>query len=93
MRPNTQSHWTDEHVDQLVEMWEVGTSVKEIADTLEKTPDSIKMYVQRHRRRLGLSKREFVRVHRAKSQCPEFDRKWYGAVPCGHWSITKPWRL
>ena len=91
MRPNTQTHWDDEDVEQLTHMWEAGDSVKNIAEKLGKTSASIKMYIQRNRRHLGLSKREFVRVHRAKSQDPEFDRKWYGPVPCGHWLVTKPW--
>ena len=85
--------WTDDDVNKLVELWNEGVVVKKIADEIGKTHNSTKMYIQRHRDKLGLAKREFVRVKRAKSQDPEFDRKWYGPVPLGHWMITKPWRL
>ena len=86
-----QAVWNDEDVDTLVKLWHEGVAVKKIADTIGKSHNSTKMYVQRHREALGLNKREFVRVKRAKSQCPKFDRQWYGAVPFGHWLITKPW--
>ena len=93
MKPKSQTEWTQEQIDSLVEMWNEGISVREIAKDLDKSDASIKMYVQRYRDKLGLARREFIRVERAKAQDPEFDRKWYGTVPCGHWTITKPWRL
>lgn len=85
--------WTDQHVNTLVTLWEQGVSVKKISKEIGKSNSSIKMYIQRHRNALGLTKREFVRVQKNTSELNDFDRTWAGSVPCGHWMITKPWRL
>lgn len=83
--------WEDANVERLVEMHNSGCSVKEIATDLNKSTSSVKMYIQRHKGRLGLKPRIDFKA-RAKSQNPAFDKEWYGCVPFGHWLITKPWR-
>lgn len=84
--------WTDEQVQTLVTMWTQGATKRQIANKLDKSVNAIKMYLERHRNELGL-KRKCDINQRPKSQRPQFDREWYGAVPFGHWSITKPWRV
>lgn len=83
--------WPASDVDTLVTLWNEGMSTQQIAAEMDKSRDSIKMFVQRHKKALGLHPRLNV-TGRPKSERPEFDRQWYGAVPCGHWTITKPWK-
>ena len=84
-------NWDAKDIETLVELRNSGVPMRKIAEQIGKTHNAVKMYVQRHGKDLGLrSAIEFK--SRAKSQCPEFDRKWYGAVPFGHWTITKPWK-
>lgn len=86
-----QISWDKNEIDVLIEMRNSGESMKEIAKTLGRSHNSVKMYVQRHAEKLGLKPYLDFKA-RAKSQRPEFDREWYGPVPFGHWALTKPWR-
>lgn len=85
------SSWKQEDIDTLVELRNSGKSMKYISDVLGKTHNSVKMYVQRNGKALGLRPARDFKA-RAKSQNPAFDKEWYGCVPFGHWLITKPWR-
>jgi IS30 family transposase len=91
MRRNSAS-WDTADIKKLVRLWKQDKSVREIAFEIGKSQSAIKMYLERHREKLGLEKREFLRVKRVQSDDTEFERKWYGSVPHCHWTITKPWR-
>lgn len=82
--------WTHEERDLLVTLWTDGYSTKQIAEELDKTFGSVKMYLQRHRKELGLKPRTGSQ-ERKTSFRPEFDKAWHGVIPLGHWLITKPW--
>jgi len=82
--------WEEIEVETLIRMREEGASVAEIADELGRSCSSVKMYLQRHRDELGLKSKRDERK-RPSAGRPEFDKAWYGVVPLGHWSITKPW--
>ena len=83
--------WKQEEIDKLVELRNSGVSMPKIAEELGKTHSSVKMYVQRNGKALGLRPASDFKA-RAKSQTRAFDKEWYGSVPFGHWLITKPWR-
>jgi len=83
--------WEQEDIDKLVELRNSGVSMPKIAEELGKTHSSVKMYVQRNGKALGLRPALDFKP-RAKSQNTAFDKEWYGTVPFGHWLITKPWR-
>lgn len=85
-------NWETEQVETFVQMWNENYYVKDIAEALGKTHESVKMFAQRNKESLGLKPKINFKAP-AKSFRPEWDREWYGAVPFGHWTITKPWRL
>jgi len=79
--------WTEQSIETFKSMYLNGASIKTIAETLNTTHSAVKMYAQRHRSELGLSKR--IKKHdRPKSP---IDKEWYGSVPYLHWTITKAW--
>jgi len=84
--------WTKDDVNTLCRLWHQGASTRYIAEALDTSNASVKMYVQRHRKELGLERRQSRPVKRKRSTRPEFDNQWYGHVPFGHWLITKQWR-
>jgi len=89
MRPTT---WTNEEVDTLVQMWKDGVSSGTIATKLNRRRSAISQYLCRHRDRLGLEKRMEPVGGRPRKKMGGFEEAWKGAVPCGHWMITRPWR-
>jgi hypothetical protein len=82
------SEWTKDEVDMLVTLWNNGTPRKQIAEELDKSHGSVKMYLQRHKRELNLAPRI---NNKARPTSGRIDKEWYGVIPLGHWSITKPW--
>ena len=82
--------WEQEHIDTLVRMRNSGATVPQIADELERSHSSVKMFISRHGKSLGLRPRIDFKAP-AKSYRPEWDKQWQGCVPLGHWTITKQW--
>lgn len=83
--------WSRKDIKTLCEMWNTGNSVREIAQAIDTTPASVKMYVQRHRDALGLERKGKGYVQFKQSTRSEFHKQWHGVIPCGHWMITKQW--
>jgi len=79
--------WTEYEVETLVKLWNDGLSRKQIAEELDKSFASVKMYLQRHKDELSLA----PRLSKARPTSGRIDKEWYGVIPLGHWSITKPW--
>jgi len=79
--------WTEYEVETLVRLWNDGLSRKQIAEELDKSFASVKMYLQRHKDELSLA----PRLSKARPTSGRIDKEWYGVIPLGHWSITKPW--
>lgn len=82
------NEWTDNDVEMLVMLWNNGTPRKQIAEELDKSLGSVKMYLQRHKHELNLNPRINTKDRPTSGR---IDKEWYGVVPLGHWSITKPW--
>ena len=83
--------WTEENKKTLSHMWKAGYTSSIIAERLGKTRASVRQYVSRNKKELGLEPRDFDGWKNVKVKKP-FDKEWEGIVPCGHWIITKPWR-
>lgn len=77
------NEWTIDERETLAQMRNKGYSTRQIAEELDKSFGSVKMYLQRHRDELGVEKRPKYRS--------DFDKAWCGVIPLGHWLITKPW--
>lgn len=83
MRPK----YTDAQIKIFVDMWHQGFTASEIADRLGGSINSIRQFACRYREKYDLVKREGGNTPPRK----DFDKLWHGVIPCGHWSITKPW--
>lgn len=84
------STWTKQDVDTLVKLWKEGVSSNKIAAQLNRRRSAITQFICRHREKLGLEKR--CNAVGGRPRQSDFDTRWHGPVPCGHWMITKPWR-
>lgn len=81
--------WSDEDIKTLRTMVSKGETSVRIAEAVGRTPSTVRQYVRNNARKLEL-KLPPIRGRGLKN-CADFDRRWYGAVPFGHWAITKPW--
>ena len=88
---NTKKLWTPEREERLVELWQQDVTAEAIGIELGVTKRSVQRHVAKYRDRLGLLPRH-GRFQAGRPQ-KQFDKEWYGSVPYGHWSITKPWKL
>jgi len=79
--------WTDEDVNTFVTMYNDGATIQQIANSLDTSRNAVKMFAQRHRKRLGLARR----IDRKQPPKSPIDKQWHGCVPFGHWTITKQW--
>ena len=86
---NTKKLWNHEREVKLVELWEQDVTAEEIGKELGVTGRSVQRHVAKYRDRLGLK----PRTGKFATGRPQnlFEKEWRGAVPCGHWTITKPW--
>ena len=79
--------YSDEQMKIFVDMWNNGHTAAEISEKLGGSLNSIRQFACRYRKKYGLERREGGRIPPHKN----FDKAWHGVIPCGHWSITKPW--
>lgn len=87
--------WTDEENETLVQLYKQNKSNQQIADDMGKTWAAVKSQVSKVQKMFNLplrdkrlsyeKRRDYVKTE------SEFDKQWHGVVPCGHWTITKPW--
>ena len=79
--------YTKKDIKTMQKMWAEGKTAVEIGEALRKTEYSVRQFMHRNREKYGFEKKQPGRPFcRAK-----FEKQWYGGVPFGHWSITKPW--
>lgn len=92
--------WTQEDIDNLVKLYLDGVPLEELAERVGKSYASTKAKITSLRKsgmdlpyrdqKLIQSRRRKTMANGEKKQTP-FDREYQGAVPFGHWMITKPW--
>ena len=90
--------WTQDRIDKLVSLWKQNLQTREIATRMCLPGDVVSGYVYRHGKKLGISprtktwyKEHGFRFGRRTNADKSFEQDWSGAVPFGHWTITKPW--
>ena len=64
-------------------------TLKEIQDATGLTQKQVCGFLSRYGSEYGIP----VRQRAPSNYRKEFDKLWHGVIPCGHWMITKPWRL
>ena len=81
--------WPDEDITILRKMLAEGKPSHEIGAVLGRKPSAVRRFVNYNKDRLRLVKPMIQ--GRGRFNQSQFDKDWYGVVPFGHWSITKPW--
>ena len=84
--------WTETELNELKNMWNKGKTIREIAEKLKRTPNSVKMCMYRHKEMLNLiNKHKGGRPRKQDKPVSKFEKQYYGSVPYLHWTITKSW--
>lgn len=96
------NQWPQEKVDTLLKLYREELPLKEMAVRMGISYASVKAMLTCLRYRgYDIPLRDQKRAQARRRQTllsgervvTEFDRQYQGPVPCGHWMITKPWRL
>lgn len=87
--------WTESEIEVLVEKWKDGLTINQIAHELGRNMAQVKTYIYRNREKLNLERRvNYFLSETIKSETiSDFEKEWKGPIPCGHWLITKPWKV
>jgi len=98
----TYNQWPQEKVDMLLKLYREELPLKEMAVRMGISYASVKAMLTCLRYRgYDIPLRDPKRAQARRRETllsgnrvvTEFDRQYQGPVPCGHWMITKPWRL
>lgn len=92
--------WPQEQLDKLVELYLEGITLEDLAVEVGKSYCATKAMLTALRKRgVDLPRRDqkLCQARRratetGEKKLSEFDKAYHGKIPCGHWSITKPWR-
>ena len=89
--------WTQKEIDTAIELYKENKTNFEIGSAIGKTQYAVKTKLGKLRKQFDLPPRIQSILNEAYKRRPNdpspFDKEWHGPVPCGHWMITKPWRL
>lgn len=92
--------WTQEQIDELVKLYKEGLTFEEISLRIGISHASTKAKITSLRQRgmdIPYRDKQSIAEKRMKTLAnggrkpSAFDREYQGAVPFGHWLITKPW--
>lgn len=92
--------WTQADIDELVTLYLDGVPLEELAERIGKSYPSTKAKITALRKSgmdLPYRDQKLIQATRRKTmnlgekRLTPFDREYQGAVPFGHWVITKPW--
>lgn len=92
--------WTKEDIDELLKLYLDGVPLEDLAAEIGKSYASTKAKITalrksgmeipyRDQKLIQAKRRQTMSTGRKKQTA--FDKEYQGAVPFGHWSITKPW--
>ena len=93
--------WTPEDIQELVKLYLDGVPLEDLAAQVGKSYASTKAKITSLRKSgwdLPYRDQKLIQAKRRKTmesgerKVTAFDREYQGAVPFGHWMITKPWR-
>jgi hypothetical protein len=93
--------WTQEDIDNLVKLYLEGIPLEALAERVGKSYGATKAKITvlrksgvdlpyRDQKLIQSTRRKTLNLGEKKKS--PFDREYQGAVPFGHWMITKPWR-
>jgi len=95
-------HWTQEQIDELVKLYKEGLTFEEISLKIGISHASTKAKVTSlrkrgmdipYRDRQDIAQKRIDTIAKGGKKPSAFDREYQGAVPFGHWTITKLWKL
>jgi len=98
----TYNQWPQEKVDTLLKLYREEVPLKEMAVQMGVSYGSVKAMLTALRHRgydIPLRDQKRAQARRratllsGQRVATEFDIEYHGKIPCGHWAITKPWRL
>ena len=92
--------WTKEDIDELLKLYLEGVPLEELAAEIGKSYASTKAKITslrkggmdipyRDQKLIQSQRRKTMSTGRKKQTA--FDKEYQGAVPFGHWAITKQW--
>lgn len=93
--------WSPEDIDELLKLYLDGVPLEDLAAQIGKSYPSTKAKITALRKGgmdIPYRDQKLIQARRRKTMASgerkqtAFDREYYGAVPFGHWMITKPWR-
>jgi hypothetical protein len=92
--------WTQEQIDELVKLYKEGLTFEEISLKIGISHASTKAKVTSlrkqgmdipYRDRQEIAQKRIDTIAKGGKKPSAFDRDYQGAVPFGHWLITKAW--
>tara|TARA_R100000353_G_scaffold2620_1_gene3954 strand:+ start:226 stop:567 length:342 start_codon:yes stop_codon:yes gene_type:complete len=92
--------WTQEQLDELIKLYLEGLTFEKISLKLGMSHASTKAKVTflrqkgvdlPYRDKQSIAEKRSKTMKSGKKKSTAFDREYRGAVPLGHWLITKPW--
>ena len=95
------ARWTQEQLDELVKLYCEGLTFEKISLQLGMSHASTKAKVTflrqkgvdlPYRDKQSIAEKRSKTMKSGKKKSTAFDREYQGAVPLGHWIITKPWK-
>jgi len=98
--------WTQEETEELIKLYIEGVHLEKLAEDMGKSYCSVKArltYLRKQGVDIPLRDQRVVQRERRSKESREgntvyakrlsdFEKQWYGRVPRGHWTITKPWK-
>jgi hypothetical protein len=93
-------HWTPEQVTEVVKLYKEGLTFEEISLKIGISHASTKAKITAlrksgmdipYRDRQDIAQKRIDTIAKGGRKPSAFDREYQGAVPFGHWLITKAW--
>ena len=81
--------WNEQDLLTLRRMLADKKTSVEIGEAVNRNPTTVRQFIRNNAEKLSLDVPMIQGRYRYNPK--EFDKQWYGCVPFGHWTITKPW--
>lgn len=81
--------WNEQDLMTLRRMLADKKTSVEIGEAVNRNPTTVRQFIRNNAEKLSLDVPMIQGRYRYNPK--EFDKQWYGAVPFGHWALTKLW--